>query len=55
MQNRRTAQRPCLHSAEDYVTRRTSEGKTGRETKRCLSRYMARDLSRLLESGPNMA
>ena len=28
----------------DYVTRRTTEGKTGREIKRCLTRYIARDL-----------
>jgi len=39
----------------DYVARRTSEGKTGREIKRCLTRYIARDLYRLLENGPNMA
>jgi transposase len=36
----------------DYVARRTAEGKTSREIKRCLSRYIARDLYRLLESGP---
>jgi transposase len=33
----------------DYVARRTSEGKTAREIKRCLKRYIARDLYRLLE------
>jgi transposase len=33
----------------DYVERRTSEGKTSREIKRCLKRYIARDLYRLLE------
>ena len=33
----------------DYVDRRTSEGKTTREIKRCLKRYIARDLYRLLE------
>lgn len=38
-----------------YVDRRTSEGKTGREIKRCLKRYIARDLYRLLESGTVMA
>jgi transposase len=37
---------------QDYVTRRTTEGKTRREIKRCLSRYIARDLYRLLETGP---
>jgi hypothetical protein len=36
----------------DYVARRTTEGKTSREIKRCLTRYIARDLYRLLESGP---
>ncbi|WP_435768514.1 transposase, partial [Nocardioides sp. SYSU DS0651] len=35
-----------------YMARRTSEGKTSREIKRCLKRYIARDLYRLLESGP---
>jgi transposase len=39
----------------DYVSRRTTEGKTAREIKRCLSRYVARDLYRLLESGPTRA
>jgi len=39
-------------STRDYVARRTTEGKTSREIKRCLSRYIARDLYRLLESGP---
>ena len=32
-----------------YAARRTSEGKTPREIKRCLKRYIARDLYRLLE------
>jgi transposase len=32
-----------------YVARRTTEGKTPREIKRCLKRYIARDLYRLLE------
>jgi transposase len=35
-----------------YVERRTSEGKTPREIRRCLKRYIARDLYRLLEAGP---
>jgi transposase len=33
----------------NYFTRRTAEGKTKREIKRCLKRYIARDLYRLLE------
>ena len=35
-----------------YVDRRTHEGKTAREIKRCLKRYIARDLFRLLETPP---
>ena len=35
-----------------YVARRTTEGKTTREIKRCLKRYIARDLYRILEHGP---
>jgi transposase len=37
----------------DYVARRTTEGKTSREIKRCLKRYIARDLYRLLEHAPS--
>lgn len=33
----------------DYTARRTAQGKTPREIKRCLKRYIARDLYRLLE------
>jgi transposase len=33
----------------DYTARRTTEGKTPREIRRCLKRYIARDLYRLLE------
>jgi transposase len=42
-------------TTRDYVTRRTREGKTTREIKRCLKRYVARDLYRLLEHRPIMA
>ena len=38
-------------ATRDYVARRTTEGKTSREIKRCLTRYVARDLYRLLENG----
>ncbi|MFC8503602.1 IS110 family transposase [Pedococcus sp. NPDC057267] len=38
-----------------YVARRTTEGKTSREIKRCLKRYIARDLYRLLEHAPTKA
>jgi transposase len=37
-------------ASRDYVARRTAERKTSREIKRCLTRYVARDLYRLLES-----
>jgi transposase len=35
-----------------YAARRKTEGKTGAETRRCLQRYIARDLYRLLENPP---
>jgi transposase len=38
-------------ATRDDVSRRTAEGKTSREIRRCLARYVARDLDRLLESG----
>jgi transposase len=36
----------------DYIDRRISEGKTRREATRCLKRYLARSLYRLLENPP---
>lgn len=39
-------------TTQQYVARRTAEGKTAREIKRCLKRYIARDLYRLLEDRP---
>lgn len=35
-----------------YIARRVSEGKTPREARRCLKRYLARHLFRLLENPP---
>jgi transposase len=35
----------------DYLARRRAEGKTSREANRCLKRYLARNLYRLLEHG----
>ena len=35
-----------------YIERRIAEGKTRREANRCLKRYLARSLYRLLEHGP---
>lgn len=37
-----------------YVERRTAEGKTAREIRRCLKRYLARRLYRLLQTNPNL-
>jgi transposase len=37
-----------------YIDRRIQEGKTRREANRCLKRYLARSLYRLLEHGPPM-
>jgi transposase len=38
-----------------YIERRLQEGKTRREANRCLKRYLARNLYRLLEHGPPIA
>ena len=38
-----------------YIERRIQEGKTRREANRCLKRYLARNLYRLLEHGPPTA
>ena len=38
-----------------YIERRIQEGKTRREANRCLKRYLARNLYRLLEHGPPAA
>src|SRR6266571_4333341 len=38
-----------------YIERRVQEGKTPREANRCLKRYLARSLYRLLEHGPPIA
>jgi hypothetical protein len=38
-----------------YIERRLQEGKTRREANRCLKRYLARSLYRLLEHGPPIA
>ena len=36
-----------------YIAKRTAEGKTPREARRCLKRYIARHLYRLLENPPH--
>lgn len=42
-------------ATKDYIDRRAAEGKTPREIRRCLKRYVARDLYRLLENPPQRA
>lgn len=42
-------------ATRDYVARRTAEGKNPREIRRCIKRYIARDLYRLLEHHPEAA
>ena len=38
-----------------YVERRVQEGKSSRDASRCLKRYLARNLYRLLEHGAPLA
>jgi transposase len=45
---RRRTHRPTI----DYIERRVREGKSRREASRCLKRYLARNLYRLLEHSP---
>jgi transposase len=40
-------------TTQAYAARRRGEGKTDREIKRCLKRYVARQMFRLLENPPN--
>ncbi|MGA8113962.1 MAG: IS110 family transposase [Actinocatenispora sp.] len=42
----------CHPATRAYIQRRTTEGKTKPEIKRCLKRYIARDLYRLLQNDP---
>jgi transposase len=42
-------------ATRDYAERRRAEGKTDREIKRCLKRYIGRQLYRQLEAGPASA
>jgi len=46
--NRRRWHQPTI----EYIARRRQEGKTSREANRCLKRYLARNLYRLLEHPP---
>lgn len=42
----------CDPTTKTYIARRLAEGKSPREARRCLKRYVARHLYRLLEAGP---
>ena len=46
-----TPSRYCPHT-QAYIAKRTAEGKTPREAQRCLKRYIARQIYRLLEHPP---
>ena len=50
LNTRKRTHRPTIN----YIDRRISEGKTRREATRCLKRYLARSLYRLLENPPAM-
>ncbi|MEO6629137.1 MAG: hypothetical protein ABIP03_11290 [Aquihabitans sp.] len=41
--------------SRDYIARRVAQGKTPREARRCLKRYIARHIFRLLENPPENA
>jgi transposase len=47
--------KPTHPPTRAYIERRIQEGKTRREANRCLKRYLARSLYRLLEHGPPIA
>jgi transposase len=47
-----TIRRAAHAPTRAYIARRTSEGKTSREAVRCLKRYLARHLYRLLQAAP---
>jgi transposase len=40
----------CHQPTRDYIARRRSEGKSTREAIRCLKRYLARQVWRLLQT-----
>ena len=46
-----TRSRHCPHT-QAHIAKRISEGKTTREARRCLKRYIARQLYRLLQHPP---
>ena len=49
-----TRMRSCP-TTKEYVARRTAEGKSNREIRRCLKRYIARELFRTLNANATLA
>ena len=47
-----TSRRRWHQPTIDYIARRRADGKTSREANRCLKRYLARNLYRLLQHPP---
>jgi len=45
--------RAALKAVRTYVERRTTEGRTPREIRRCLKRYLARQIYRHLNAAPD--
>jgi transposase len=45
----------CCPTTREYVARRTAEGKSSREIRRCLKRYIARELNRVLSASTTLA
>ena len=44
----------CCPTTKDYIARRTAEGKSSREIRRCLKRYIARELYRALNTSTTL-
>ena len=44
----------CCPTTKDYVARRTAEGKSSREIQRCLKRFIARELYRVLNASTTL-
>ena len=44
----------CCPTTKNYVARRTAEGKSSREIRRCLKRYIARELYRTLNASTTL-
>ena len=44
----------CCPTTKNYVARRTAEGKSSREIRRCLKRYIARELYRALNASTTL-